>query len=96
VDYSYFFSFVSSLGPINMAVRMIYKAMSPLMPARLLSKIHLVDNLTSHMAGSIVPAEYFSEPHPSFLVEEDGETNFSISKMMETQLAEGKKRGFLA
>lgn len=77
-----------------MAVRMIYKAMSPLMPARLLSKIHLVDNLDSHMGGTIVPAEYFSEPHPSFLVEEDGEMNFSVSKMVETQREEGRKRGF--
>ena len=77
-----------------MAVRMIYKAMSPLMPARLLSKIHLVDDLKSHMARSIVPEEYFSEPHPSFLVEEGGEEKFSIEKMMDTQREEGRKRGF--
>ena len=81
-------------GPINFVVRMIYKALSPVVPARLLSKVHLVDSMTSQLK-EIVPAKYVEEPHPSFVVEEEGGgSHFSFRKMIEAQREEARLKGF--
>ena len=59
-------------GPVNMAVRMMHRMLSPLIPARLAEKIHLIDNVVARMADKVAPAKYFTEPHPSFVVEGEG------------------------
>ena len=80
-------------GPINFVVRMIYKALSPIVPARLLSKVHLVDSMTSQLK-EIIPAKYVDEPHPSFEeVREGGEKVFSLRKMIEIQKEEARAMG---
>ena len=82
-------------GPINFVVRMMYKVLSPIVPARLLSKVHLMDSLKSHLKESMpIPEKYVDEPHPSFVVQGENGPYFSLKKMIETQRAEAHSLGF--
>jgi len=61
-------------GPLNMFVRFMYKLLSPALPSRILSKVHLMktpkvelleflseDQIPLHMKGSAEHPDYFDE-----------------------------------